>query len=151
MFGFNSKHVLHIINAACSLIGKLHNVMSRRIRELWRGYWSGLRKCLELNGSTILGFLHRLQCKLVIWYLIDKPHRWCNCPAASSTRSAVDRGFKLRSGQTKDYAIYICRLSAKHSALRSKNKDCDCLNQDNMSEWSDMSTYGLLNSRFLHQ
>jgi len=55
--------------------------------------------------------------------------------------SAVDRGFKPRSGQTKDYAIYICRFSAKHAALRKKNKDGLPRNQDNMSEWSDMSIY----------
>jgi hypothetical protein len=31
--------------------------------------------------------------------------------------SAVDGGFKCRSGQTKDYEIGICCLSAKHAAL----------------------------------
>jgi hypothetical protein len=30
--------------------------------------------------------------------------------------SAVDRGFELRSGQTKDYDIGICCFSAKHAA-----------------------------------
>ena len=30
--------------------------------------------------------------------------------------SAVDRGFKHRSGQTKDYKISICYFSAKHAA-----------------------------------
>jgi hypothetical protein len=37
--------------------------------------------------------------------------------------SAVDRGFEPRSGQTKDYKIGICCFSAKHAALRRKNKD----------------------------
>ena len=32
--------------------------------------------------------------------------------------SAVDGGFKLRSGQTKDYEIGIVLFSAKHTALR---------------------------------
>jgi hypothetical protein len=36
--------------------------------------------------------------------------------------SAVDRGFELRSGQTKDYKIGICCFSAKHAALRNKRK-----------------------------
>jgi len=40
--------------------------------------------------------------------------------------SAVDRGLEPRSGQTKDYEIGICCFSA------------------NVSEWSDMSTRGLL-------
>ena len=58
--------------------------------------------------------------------------------------SAVDRGFEPRSGQTKDYAIGICCFSAKHVALRRKSKDWLARNQNNVSEWSDMSTRGLL-------
>ena len=37
--------------------------------------------------------------------------------------SVVDRGFEPRSGQTKDYKIGICCLSAKHTALRRKSND----------------------------
>ena len=33
------------------------------------------------------------------------------------TSSAVDRGFELRSGQTKYYEIGICCFSAKQAAL----------------------------------
>ena len=58
--------------------------------------------------------------------------------------SAVDRGFEPRSGQTKDYKIGICCFSAKHAALRRKNKDWLARNQNNVSELSDMSTRGLL-------
>jgi hypothetical protein len=36
--------------------------------------------------------------------------------------SAVDRGFELRSGRTKDYKIGICCFSANHAALRRKSK-----------------------------
>jgi hypothetical protein len=36
------------------------------------------------------------------------------------TSSAVDRGLKPRSGQTKDYKIGICCFTAKHAALRAK-------------------------------
>jgi hypothetical protein len=60
------------------------------------------------------------------------------------TLSAVDRGFEPRSGQIKDYAIGICCFSAKHVALRRKSKDWLARNQNNVSEWSDMSTRGLL-------
>jgi hypothetical protein len=60
------------------------------------------------------------------------------------TSSAVDRGFKSRSGQTKDYAIGICCFSAKHAAVRRKSKDRLARNQDNVSEWGDMSVHGLL-------
>jgi hypothetical protein len=59
--------------------------------------------------------------------------------------SAVDRGFEPRSGQTKDYKISICCFPAKHAALRRKSKDwLAARNQNNVSEWSDMSTHGLL-------
>jgi hypothetical protein len=37
--------------------------------------------------------------------------------------SAVDHEIELWSGQTKDYKIGICCLSAKHAALRIKSKD----------------------------
>jgi hypothetical protein len=58
--------------------------------------------------------------------------------------SMIDRGFESRSGQTKDYAIGICVLSAKHATLRRKSKDWLPQNQDNMSKWSGMSTRRLL-------
>ena len=37
-----------------------------------------------------------------------------------------------------------CCFFAKHATLRRKSKDWFALNQNNMSEWSDMSTIGLL-------
>ena len=49
-----------------------------------------------------------------------------------------------RSGQTKDYKISMCCFSAKHAALRRKSKDWLAGNQDNVSEWGDMSIRGLL-------
>jgi hypothetical protein len=58
--------------------------------------------------------------------------------------SAVDHGFKHRSGQTKDYKIGIYCFSTKHAALRSKSKDWLARNQNNVSEWGDMSIRGLL-------
>jgi hypothetical protein len=58
--------------------------------------------------------------------------------------SAVDRGFEPWSSQTKDYEIGICCFSAKHTALRRKSKDWLARNQNNVSEWSDMSTRGLM-------
>jgi hypothetical protein len=58
--------------------------------------------------------------------------------------SVVDRGFEPRSGQTKDDKIGICCFSAKYTALRRKSKNWLARNQNNVSEWSDMSTRGLL-------
>jgi hypothetical protein len=57
---------------------------------------------------------------------------------------AVDPGFKLRSGQTKDNEIDMCCSSAKYAALRRKSNDWLARNQNNVSVWSDMSTRGLL-------
>jgi hypothetical protein len=36
--------------------------------------------------------------------------------------SAIGRGFETGSGQAKDHRMGICCFSAKHAALRSKNK-----------------------------
>ena len=58
--------------------------------------------------------------------------------------SAVGRGFEPQSAQTKDYKIGICCFSTKHAALRRKNTDWFARNQNNVSEWSDMSIQGLL-------
>ena len=58
--------------------------------------------------------------------------------------SAVDCEFEPRSGQTKDYTIGICCFSAKHATLRRKGKYWLVRNQNNVSEWSDMSTHELL-------
>ena len=58
--------------------------------------------------------------------------------------SAVDCIFELQSGHTKDYAIGICCFSAKYAALRGRRKDWLARNQNNVSEWIDMSTRVLL-------
>ena len=58
--------------------------------------------------------------------------------------SAVDHGFKPRLGQAKDYKIGIACFSAKHAALKSKSKDWLACNENNVSEWSDMSIRRLL-------
>ena len=58
--------------------------------------------------------------------------------------SAVDCEFEPMSSQTKDYKISICCFSAKHTALSGKSKDWLAWNQDNVYEWSNMSTHRLL-------
>jgi hypothetical protein len=39
---------------------------------------------------------------------------------------------------------HLSHMMIKHAALRSKSKDWLAQNQNNVSEWSDMSTRGLL-------
>ena len=58
--------------------------------------------------------------------------------------NAVDRGFELRLGQTKEYQINICCFSAKHGTLRRKSKDWLAQNQGNVSEWGVVFSRGLL-------
>ena len=52
------------------------------------------------------------------------------------------------SVRLKDYKIGICCFSAKHATLRSKIKDCLAQYQNNVSEWSKMSTADLTNCLF---
>ena len=49
--------------------------------------------------------------------------------------SAVNRGLEPRYDKTNDYEIGMCCFSAKHTALRRKNKDCFARNKD-VSEWA---------------
>ena len=58
--------------------------------------------------------------------------------------SVVARGFE--PGRVKPNAIklYLCCFSAKDAALRRMSKDWLAQNQNNVSEWSDMHTRGLL-------
>jgi hypothetical protein len=61
--------------------------------------------------------------------------------------NAVDREFESRLSQTKDYKIGICCFSAKQAALSRKSKDWLDRNQNNVSEWRDISLCGLLHHR----
>jgi hypothetical protein len=58
--------------------------------------------------------------------------------------SVEDHGFEHLSGQTKDYKIDICCFSAKDAAFKRNNKERLRRNQDNVSEWGDMSIRELL-------
>ena len=60
------------------------------------------------------------------------------------TSMMVDRGFESRPGQTNDYEIGICCFSAKHEPLRRDDTYWLARNQDNVSEWGDMSIRGSL-------
>ena len=50
--------------------------------------------------------------------------------------SAVDRGFKPRSDQTKDCTIGICWFSSRHAVLWSKSKDWLAGNGHHVFKWS---------------
>ena len=61
--------------------------------------------------------------------------------------SAVNCVFEPRSGQAKENKIVFCRFSDKHTALRRKSKDWLAWNQDNVSEWGDMTIHYKKNKR----
>jgi hypothetical protein len=63
-------------------------------------------------------------------------HQWFSSMLAFS---AVDCRFESRSGQSKDCKIGICCFSPKPTALRRKSKDWLARNQDDVSEWNDIS------------
>jgi len=53
--------------------------------------------------------------------------------------SEVDRLLEPRSGQIKDYKSGICCFSTKYAVERRKSKNWLVQNQDNVSEWGDLS------------
>ena len=66
--------------------------------------------------------------------------QYLNIMVSVLAASSVNRGVEPRSGQTKDYKIRICCFCAKHAALRKKSKELLARNQNNVSEWSDISS-----------
>ena len=58
--------------------------------------------------------------------------------------SAVDRGFEPWLGGTNDYENGLCCFSAKHKTIRNENKGWLAGNQNNVLQWSEMFTHGLL-------
>jgi hypothetical protein len=64
-------------------------------------------------------------------------------------RFVVDRGFEPQLSQTKEYEIGVCCFSAKNAELRRKSKDLLAQNKDNVPEWHDMSTHGLMIQQIL--
>ena len=70
--------------------------------------------------------------------------RICGVMVSVLASNAVDSGFELWSGQTKDYEIDMCCFSVKHTALKRKSKDWLVRNQNNVSTCGNMSIRGLL-------
>jgi len=75
---------------------------------------------------------------IIVISIFMKPYQWCNgwCTYIKCGRSYI----QIWVGQIKDYKNGIYCFSAKHAELRSKNKDWLARIQENVSEWSDMSS-----------
>ena len=107
-----------------------------------RGFISGVMVSILASIAIDSGFISCVMVSVLASIAIDRG--FISAVMVSILASiAIDRGFEPRSGQTKDYKIGICCFSAKHAALRRKSKDLLVLNQDNVSEWDDMSIRGL--------
>ena len=110
---------------------------NRFLNTNWnRGYITGGPPYLVCN------FVLHLYCMVSSkWHFTN---RICGVMVSVLASRAVDRGLESRSGQTKDYEIGICWFSAKRTELRRKSKDWLARNQNNVSEWGNMSIRELL-------
>jgi hypothetical protein len=99
------------------------------------GTWNSCRKPQDVG---------KLRCRIAQVPLYYKQKRIGGVLINVLVSSAIYCGFEHRSGQNKDYKIGICCFSAKHASLRKRSKDLLAWNQNNVSEWSDMSTHRLL-------
>jgi hypothetical protein len=111
------------------------------------GYRLWLLSIFPLDCITILMVWYSSHFVIHIYSCISgiytmKPHRWRNglCATLEYGISLV----RVPIWSNLDYEIGICCLSAHHVAIKWKSKDWLARNQDNMSEWNDMSIRGLL-------
>ena len=58
--------------------------------------------------------------------------------------SVIGRDFESDQVKRKTIKLVFVAFLLQHAALKRKNKDWLALNQDNVSEWGDMSVGGLL-------
>ena len=100
------------------------------------GVW--IKKCIILRWTENLCWN---QMHYFSFYKVQ--NRISSVMASMLASSVVDREFDPQSGQTKDYEIGICCFSTNHTALRRKSKNWLARNQDNVSEWPNMSIHGL--------
>jgi hypothetical protein len=119
---------------------------------VWKGHFSlsqrwplntGLTTWIFWNNKYRFSHEQCIHYPLVLWYSKGL-NRIGGVMVSVLASSEVDRGFEPRSVQTKDYEIGICYFSAKHASSRRKSKDGLARYQNNVSEWNDMSTCGLL-------
>ena len=110
------------------------------ISQIWKVYKSFIS---QPNFYAVFSFNWLFRELPVICWLISSISYSLDCIddviVSVLIKSAVDREFDRWSGQNEDYKIGICCFSTKHAAFR-RSKDWLTHNQDNVSNWSDMST-----------
>ena len=125
-------------------------------------YWTGIlhrnEYCIDYQIKVIFFLIIQIKIFVLILKYIPNICEMCFlieiCITSfvsnkSDIRDAVVHVFVLStvhlawSGQTKDYEIGTC-FSINNAALRSNIRGWLAWYQDNVSEWDDMSTHGLL-------
>jgi uncharacterized protein YaiE (UPF0345 family) len=76
--------------------------------------------------------------------VMSRNHNYLNT-ASVGVMSVIHRGFYPQCGKTKDLKL-VC-VASLHSELSSKSKDWLAWSQDHVSEWSSMSSCGLISVR----
>ena len=117
------------------------HILKHRLKIMWNIVIACLFENALICAVLVLNFVYYIllldRSFSKIWNRID------GVMVSVLASTPVDRGFEPRSAQTKNYKIGICCLSVKHTALRRKSKDLLVRNQDNVSEWRDMSFHGV--------
>ena len=110
---------------------------------LWTWMADNREECLELKVKV---YIHTVYVRSFGFTLCRKELHMCIMVSDNSVLalSVVDHGFEPLLLQTKDYKISLCFFSSMYTALWNKSKYLLALNHDDVSEWSDMSTHGVL-------
>ena len=108
-----------------------------------RGFIDGVMVSVFASSAVDRGFIDGVMVSVFATSAVDRGFI-DGVMVSVFASSAVDRGFEPRSGQTNDYTINICCFYTKDATLRRKSKHWLARNQDNVFEWNDMSTRGLL-------
>ena len=127
---------VHYSKMCCHTLKHFDDVFTKGIFQLWHTF-------------TPLLFETRLQIISAMFQLnglavSDKMNCISDVMVMVLAFSVIDRGFKSWSSQAKDNKNDIYCFSGDYAALRSKNNKWLAQNQDNVSEWSNMSICGLL-------
>lgn len=117
------------------------HILKHRFKIMWNIVIACLFENVLISAVLVLTFVYYIllldRSFSKIWNRID------GVMVSVLASTPIGRGFEPQSDQTKDYKIGICCISTKHTALRRKSKDLLVRNQDNMSQWRDMSFHGL--------
>ena len=103
-----------------------------------RGFIDGVMVSMLVSSAVDRGFIDGVMVSMLVLSAVDRGFI-DGVMVSMLVSSTVDRRFETQSGE-----IGICYFSAKLEALRRKNKEWLTRNQDNMSEWGDMSVRSLL-------